>query len=166
MKLLLVTLFTQGLCPSSHHLLLCPCLGDLQSTMFYPMKAKFLALLVLYFCISIAVADPRAIQRHRRDGSVTPSTITEASETQSSSPTQSGGSSGRKNGGDSTSSYSAAVSSTVVLTSPNSTSNLASKPTSTIDITAVTSNINGAAPTAPTNGFIFNCMPYSPESLI
>ncbi|KAG0652330.1 hypothetical protein D0Z07_1416 [Hyphodiscus hymeniophilus] len=119
---------------------------------------RFLALFALYFCISLAVADPRAVYVHRRDGPTTPSTITESLKTQSSSPTQSGDSSSGKSEASSTQQPSAdSKPSSAKASSTSSTPNSSSaEPTSSVIITAITSNINGAAPTSAINTSSFN----------
>lgn len=117
------------------------------------MRSKALALLILYFCFNLALAERWPIHLHRRDGPTTSSpTITDASSKPSASPTQSQESTGGDNGSDSTSSQAAKTSSSITL-SANSTSSgeHASATTAPISITAVISNINGPAPTSSFN---------------
>jgi hypothetical protein len=107
------------------------------------IRSKVLVLLLLCFCTNLAVADSWAIHLHRRDGQ--PTTIT----TQPSpAPSQTGGDNGGKTGGETTT-----ANATVTA---NSTSSAAATHTDS-SITAITSNINGPAPTASLNFSGFNC---------
>ncbi|TVY40851.1 hypothetical protein LSUB1_G004614 [Lachnellula subtilissima] len=145
--------------------------------MVHSARSKILAILLLCFCINIAVADRWGVHIHRRDGPTTPSiTSTETSPSPSSPSTSSqtgGNSSGDSEGqskidktSDETSSdppKSTATSVTTTDASSNSTASAGAS--STTNASAVTSNLIGAAPTATiNNSSIFNTTA-TPEKL-
>jgi hypothetical protein len=107
------------------------------------VRSKVLVLLLLCFCINLAVADRWAIHLYRRDGQ--PTATTEASV----APSQTGGDNGGKNGGETTSANATVTS--------NSTSHSVTATQTGAAITAITSNINGPAPTTSLNFSGFNC---------
>ncbi|CZR54525.1 uncharacterized protein PAC_04409 [Phialocephala subalpina] len=105
--------------------------------MVHATRSRVIAVLLLYFCINVAVADRWAIHLHRRDGPTTSSTsITDVStsQTDKASQTSSGG-----NGGSTTQNSKSAT----ITSSSNSTSSSTSATATQATITAVTSNING-----------------------
>jgi hypothetical protein len=108
------------------------------------MRSKILVLLLLCFCINLSVANRWAIQLHGRDAQPT-TTSADASST----PSQTGKTNGGKEGGETGS-----ANATATL---NSTSSSVSATQTGAAITAITSNINGPAPTANLNFSGFNC---------
>ena len=109
------------------------------------MRSKVLVLLLICFCINLAVADRWAIHLHRRDGP--PATTSSTTGSPAASQTG-GGDNGGKTGGDTT-----AGNATVTA---NSTSSAVPAHTDS-SITAITSNINGPAPTSSLSFSGFNC---------
>ncbi|TVY48910.1 hypothetical protein LOCC1_G001481 [Lachnellula occidentalis] len=139
------------------------------------VRSKVLAILLLCFCINIAVADRWGVHIHRRDGPTTPSiTSTETSQPPSSTPSQTGGNTSGDSGGESntdktsdeTSSDQPKSTATSVTTSDDSSSSSSSASASpTTNASAVTSNLVGAAPSATVNNSsIFNSTA-TPEKL-
>jgi hypothetical protein len=131
--------------------------------MLYAMRSKLLSALFVGFYINLAIAGRWPIHIQRRDGPPAPSsTITHVSTTTSSSPSQSKESRSGTNGGASSTNLPAAASSTAGALESNSTTISTSSSSSAtpthVSITAVTSNINGAVPTASlNNNSLFNC---------
>ncbi|KAE8448448.1 hypothetical protein EG329_009513 [Mollisiaceae sp. DMI_Dod_QoI] len=131
--------------------------------MVHATRSRIIAILLLCFCINIAVAERWAIHLYRRDGPTTSSTATvsDVSASQSNKPSQTGSSSG-DNGGSSTITNSGTKAATITATS-NSTSS-STPPTATqASITPITSNINGGAPASAINlnntGYNFTLTP-------
>lgn len=123
------------------------------------MWSKIPAIIFLCCCINSAVAGPRAIHVHRRDGPTTPSTITDSSTSQSSAPTQTG--IGGSNRGDSTGTQPATTLVSVTTTAnstSSSSSSSASRTTNPVSVSAIISNINGPVPTSSFNSSPYNCM--------
>ncbi|PMD36682.1 hypothetical protein L207DRAFT_586381 [Hyaloscypha variabilis F] len=120
------------------------------------MRSKILVLLLLCFCINLTAASRWAVHLHQRDGQPT-ITSTDASP----SPSSTGGSNGGSNGGKTTSANATVTS--------NSTSISETATQTGASITAITSNINGPAPTASFNFSSFNstatpnALPLQPE---
>ena len=108
------------------------------------MRSKILVLLLFCFFINLTVANRWAIHLQQRDGQPT-ITSTNASP----SPSPSGGNNGGSNGGGTTSANATVTS--------NSTSISETATQTGASITAITSNINGPAPTTSLTFSGFNC---------
>ena len=122
-------------------------------------RTQVRAIIALCFYFSVAFADSKDVYIERRDGSRTPSITTEPLQTQSSSPTHPGGSSSGSTEDFSTSQPPSASSS--AKPSPNLSTSSSLTPSlatliSSVSISAVTSNINGAAPTSAIRTSVFN----------
>ncbi|KUJ12741.1 uncharacterized protein LY89DRAFT_737659 [Mollisia scopiformis] len=126
--------------------------------MVHATRSRILTILLLYFCVNVAVAERWALHLHRRDGPTTSST--DVSTSQSNEPSQTGSSSG-DNGG-TTATQKATITGTSNSTSTSSTTSSSSTSTEA-QITPVTSNINGATPTSLINlnytGYNFTLTP-------
>lgn len=113
--------------------------------MVYATRSRILTILLLCFCINVAVAERWAVHLHRRDGPTTSST--DVSTSQSNKPSQTGSSSG--DGGISTSGSKVPA---ITATSNSTSSSTSASATSTVSqITAIPSNLNGASPSSALN---------------
>ncbi|TVY19785.1 hypothetical protein LARI1_G002972 [Lachnellula arida] len=141
--------------------------------MVHAVRSKILAILLLCFCINVAVADRWGVHIHRRDGPTTPSiTSTETSSSPSSTSSQTGGNTSGDSGGESKTdktsdetSSDQPKSTATSITTTDASSSSSSSASQTTDASAVTANLVGAAPTVTiNNSSIFNSTA-TPEKL-